>query len=88
MLLEQIIEFQLRWPRHPGRTSSSTTGYFPDKAKITKENFRVDYYLLLKYSTRQCTLLSPARAKSLTKFKPKMQDFKRILDLNCKLKED
>ena len=24
----------------------------------------------------------------LAKFKPKMQDFKRVLDLNCKQKED
>ena len=29
-------------------------------------------------------LAFPAWAKSLTKFNPKMQDFKRVLDLNCK----
>ena len=29
----------------------------------------------------------PTWAKSLTKFNPKMQDFKRVLDLNCKKKE-
>ena len=27
-------------------------------------------------------------AKSLIKYNPQMQDFKRILDLNCKQKED
>ena len=78
MLIKQVIEFQLRGR---SRTFTPTTRYFYDK---TKENLRVDYYLLLKYYTRQCTLLSPIWAKSLTKFNPKMQDFKRVLDLNCK----
>ena len=36
----------------------------------------------------QCTILPPTKAKSLTKFNTKMQDFKRTLDLNCKLRED
>ena len=31
---------------------------------------------------------SPTWAKSLTKFNPKMQDFKRVLDLNCQQKKD
>ena len=31
---------------------------FYDKTKISKENLRVDYYLLLKCCKRQCTLLS------------------------------
>ena len=77
MHIEQI--FELRGPE--------LTGCFHDKAIISKENFRVDY-LLLKYCRRQCTLLSPTRAKSLTKFNPKMQDFKRVLDLNSKQKKD
>ena len=29
-------------------------------------------------------LTSPIWAKSRTKFNPKMQDFKHVLDLNCK----
>ena len=37
---------------------------------------------------RQCTLLHPTWAKSLTKFNPKVQDFKDVSDLNCKQKED
>ena len=53
------------------------------------ENVRVDYYLLLKYCWRQCTLYFPYTwAKSRTKFNLKMQGFKRVLGLNCKQKED
>ena len=44
MLIEQIIEFQLRGPGPPGRTFTPTIGYFYDKTKIFKENLRVDYY--------------------------------------------
>ena len=52
MLIEQIIEFELR----AGRTYTPITGLFHDKTKISKENFQVNYYLLLKYCRRQCTL--------------------------------
>ena len=31
---------------------------------------------------------SPTWAKSVTKFNPKMQNFKRVLDLNCKKEMD
>ena len=81
MLIEQI--FELRGPGPPGCICTPITGCFHDKTIISKENFRVDCYLLLKYCTRQCTLLPLTRAKSLTKFNTKMQDFKRVLDLNC-----
>ena len=84
MLIEQIIESELRGPGPPGRTYTHITGYFHDKTKISKENLRVDYYLLLKYSRSQCTLLLPTWTKRLTNFNTKMQDFKRALDLNCK----
>ena len=50
----------------PWRTGTPITGYFHDKTKISKENLRVDYYLLLKCSQRQCTLLPPTWTKSLT----------------------
>ena len=66
MLIEQIIELQLRGPGPPGRTCTPITGYFHDKTKIPKENLRVDYYLLLKYCKRQCNLLAPTLTKSLT----------------------
>ena len=48
MLIEQIIEFELRGPGPPGRTWIPKTGYFHDKTKISTANIRVNYYLLLK----------------------------------------
>ena len=49
MLIERIVELQLRGPGLPGRTCTPITGYFHDKTKISNENLRVDYhYLLLK----------------------------------------
>ena len=43
------------WP--PGRICAPITGCFHDKTIISKENFWVGCYLLLKYYRRQCTLL-------------------------------
>ena len=65
-------------------TYSPAIGYFHDKKRISKAKFQLIYCLLLNYCTRQCTLLSPTWALSLTKFNPKMQDFKRVMGLNCK----
>ena len=59
MLIEQIIEFELRGCGPPGRSYAPKTGYFYDKTKISQENLRVNHYLLLKYCRRQCTLLPP-----------------------------
>ena len=86
MLIEQI--FELRGPGPPSRICTPVTGCFHDKTLLSKENMRVDCYLLLKYCRRQCILLPPTWAESLTIFNPKMQDFKRVLDLNCKQKEN
>ena len=86
MLIEQI--FELIVPGPPGRICRAITGCFHDKTIFSKENIRLDRCLPLKYSRMQCTLLLPTWAKSLTKFNPKMQDFKPVLDLNCKRKED
>ena len=66
MLIERIIELQLRGTLSPDQTGTPITGYFHDKTKVSKENLRVDYYLLLKGSQRQCTLLPPTWTKSLT----------------------
>ena len=66
MLIEQTIELQLSGPGSPGRTNTPITGYFHDKTKISKENLRVDYYLLIKRSKKQCALLPPTWTKSLT----------------------
>ena len=52
MLIEQIIEIELRGPGPSGRTCNPVTGLLHDKTKISKENRRVDYYLLLKYCRR------------------------------------
>ena len=49
MLIQQIIEFELRGPGPPGRTCTPTNDYFHNKTKISKEDLRVAYYLLLKY---------------------------------------
>ena len=66
MLIEQIIEIELRSPGPPGRTCNPVTGSLHDKTKISKENLRVDYYLLLKYSRWQCALLPSTWTKSPT----------------------
>ena len=81
MLIERIIELQLRELGPPDQTCTPITGYFHDKTKISKENLRVDYYLLLKCSTRQCALLPPTGPNHLQlKSNSKMPDVKRILD--------
>ena len=49
---------------------------------------RLDCYLLQKNFAGGNVLYFPLPgAKSLAKFNPKMQDFKRVLDLNCQQKE-
>ena len=64
MFFEQTIKFEFRGLVPLGRINTPATGNFYDKTKISKENLRVDYYLLLKYCSRQCTLLSPTWVKS------------------------
>ena len=59
MLIEQTVELRLRGPGPPGRTDTPITGYSHDKTKISKEKLRMDYYLLLKCSEKQCALLPP-----------------------------
>ena len=89
MLIKQIIEFELRgsgplkfeFNNTFTRTCTPISGYFHEKTKIYQKNLRVNYYLLLKYCKRQCTLISPTWAQSLRKFNPEGQDFKRVLDL-------
>ena len=64
MLIEQTIKVEWR--------CTPITAYVHNKTKTLKENLQTDYYLLLKYCRRQCALLSPSWAKSLTKFSTKM----------------
>ena len=83
MLIERSIKFELSESGPLDRTCTSINGYFHDKTKIFKENLQVDYYLLLNNCRRRCTLLPPTWSNPLTKFITQMQDFKRVLDLNC-----
>ena len=66
MLIEQIIEVQLRGLGPPGRTCTPITGCFHYKTNISKKNLPVDYYLQLKCCKRQCTLPLPTWIKLLT----------------------
>ena len=64
MLIEQIIEFELKKPGPPGRKCSSTTGYFHDKQKSLSNIFEwIIFYLLLKFCSRRCTLHPPTWTK-------------------------
>ena len=44
MLIEQIIEFELKLLGLPDRPCTLIISYFYDKAKISKEYLRVDYF--------------------------------------------
>ena len=52
MLIKQI--FELKGPGPPGCICTSITACFHDKTIISKENIRLDCYLVLKYCRRQC----------------------------------
>ena len=62
MMIERIIELQLRGPGPLGKRVLLQLVIFMTK-KNFKENLRVDYYLLLKCSQRQS---GPTWTKSLT----------------------
>ena len=47
MLIDQIIEFELRGLGPPGHTCIPTTGYFHDKTMTSKEYLRMEYCILL-----------------------------------------
>ena len=67
MLIEQ--NFELRGLGPPCRICTSITGSFHDKTKISKENIRLDCYLLLKYCRSNAIyfpLPGPNHLQSLT----------------------
>ena len=66
MLIERIIELELRGPGPSGERVLLQLVIFITKHKSLKENLGVNYYLLLKCCTRQCTLLPPVLSKSRT----------------------
>ena len=81
MLIEQIIELQLRGSGLPDQTCTPITGYFHYKTKISKENLRVDYYLLLNVARDNAPYFPlPGPNHLQLKSNSKMPDVKRILD--------
>ena len=77
MLIEQIIEFE---SRVPDRTYIFLKlVIFMTKQKSSKANLRV-HYLMLKMLQKAMYLDFPDLGQ-VSKFNPKMQDFKRDLDL-------
>ena len=81
MLIEQIIEFELRGLGPPGRTCALQLIISMTKQISQSKVFEwsIIYSKLLQDAMY---LTSPIWAKSLTKFNPKMQDFERVLNLN------
>ena len=63
----------------PGRTYIPKTGYFHYKTKSSKAYIRV-HYLMLKM-LHKAMYLDFSDSGQVTKFKPKMPDFNRVLDL-------
>ena len=81
MLIEQIIEFESRVPGTlvVHRPIFLKLIIFMTKQKSFKANLRV-HYLMLKMLQKAMYLDFPDLGQ-VTKFNPKIQDFKRVLDL-------
>ena len=81
MLIEQIIEFESRVPGTlvVHRPIFLKLIIFMTKQKFFKANLRVQY-LMLKMLQKAMYLDFPDLGQ-VTKFNPKIQDFKRVLDL-------
>ena len=74
MLIEQIIEFELRGLGPSGRTictCAHITGYFHDKTKISKVKSSSGLLFTAKYCTRPNNLSLPTWAKHLKNVTPK-----------------
>ena len=79
MLIEQIIEVEARVPRPLVVHVFLKLVIFMTKQKSSKTSLQV-HYLLLNMLSRAMYLDFPDLGQ-VTKFKLKMQDFKRVLDL-------
>ena len=79
MLIEQIIEFESRVPGPLVGHIFLKLVIFMTKQKSSKANLRV-HYLMLKM-LQKAMYLDFLDLGQVTKFNPKMQDFKRVLDL-------
>ena len=78
MLIEQIIALESRIPGSLVVHIFLKLVIFMMKQKSPKANLRVNY-LMLKMLHKAMYLASPDLGR-ITKFNPKMQDFKRVLD--------
>ena len=81
-LFKQIIDFELR-----GLDSLALYALLQLQNKNLNAYLPVDYYLLLKYRRRQCTLLLPTWAKLLAKYIPKTKGLKLCIVLKLDVKE-
>ena len=79
MLIEQIIEFESRLPGPLVVHKFVKLVIFMTKQKSSKANLQV-HYLMLKMLQKAMYLDFPDLGQ-VTKFNPKIQDFKRLLDL-------
>ena len=79
MLIEQIIEFESIVPGPLVVHIFLKLVIFMTKQKSSKANLRV-HYLMLKMLQKAMYFDFPDFGQ-VTKFNPKMQDFKRVLDL-------
>ena len=79
MLIEQIIEFESRVPGPLVVHIFLKLVIFMTKQKSSKANLRA-HYLMLKTWHKAMYLYFPDLGQ-VTKFNPKMQDSKRVLDL-------
>ena len=59
MLIEQIIEFQLKGPGPFDRACTPVTNKLHDYIKISKKNLRVDYYISAKVLQKAMCFTSP-----------------------------
>ena len=88
MLIEQIIEFELRGPGPFGRACALLLVFFSLQNKNLKRKSSSGLLFSAKTLQEAMYLISSTWAKSLTKLNPKTQDFERVLNLNCKQIED
>ena len=79
MLIEQIIEFKSRVPGPLVVHIFLKLVIFMTKQKSLKANLNVHYLMLKMWHKAMC--LDFPDLGQVTKFHPKMQDFKHVLDL-------
>ena len=68
MVIEQIIEFELKGRGPLSRTCTPKTGYFHNKTNISKANLWLIIICCEKYCRRKCTLLSQSGSSHLQNF--------------------